>query len=209
MKFMQWIANLTMIQMRRIGWTFSMTRSWMSNSITLVNSVSILIIHLSTHTPFFTLISNSYPPLGIESMSEEDIDSIKMFNLIREGHISWKTHSKFTTFWGDHIHSKSLYKLFCQMTELSNVETVMYDCCINSCCVFTGTNYETAELCPYCHEPRFDKHHQSRNRFKYILLTCCIQSMFLNHSLTNKMMYWSNFEFNADSYEDIFSGSHY
>src|SRR5260370_22124096 len=49
--------------------------------------------------------SNSYSPLGIECLSDEDIDSIKMFSLIREGHISCTPHSKIATSWGTRLHT--------------------------------------------------------------------------------------------------------
>ena len=61
-------------------------------------------------TPPFNLIHHPYPPLEITSLLSEDVDLIKMLNLIREGHLSQKTYS---TFWADHIYIKSLYKLFC------------------------------------------------------------------------------------------------
>ena len=40
-------------------------------------------------TPPFNLIHHPYPPLEITSLSSEDINLIKMLNLIREGHLSW------------------------------------------------------------------------------------------------------------------------
>ncbi|KAF8314411.1 uncharacterized protein EI90DRAFT_2948271 [Cantharellus anzutake] len=138
-----------------------------------------------------------------------DIDSIKMFNFIRNTNLPRKAYAQLAKFWGSRIHVESLYKLFRHILELSNIETTVYDCCINSCCAFTGTDYKTAELCPYCHEPRFDKHCRSRNTFEYIPLTSRIKSMFLNCSLTERMTYRSNFEFNAGCYDDVFSGSHY
>ena len=64
-------------------------------------------------TPLFKLIHHPYPPLEIASISSEDVDLIKMLNLIREGHLSRKTYSKLSTFWADRIYIKSLYKLFC------------------------------------------------------------------------------------------------
>ena len=132
-----------------------------------------------------------------------------MFSLIREGHILCKSHSKITTFWGDHLFTETLFKLSCQIVQLSNVKTTAYDCCVNSCCAFIGTDYKTADSCPYCHEPRFDECKQSRNTFQYIHLTSQIKLMFLNTSLKEKLSYHANFKYNPDSYNDVFSGSHY
>ena len=132
-----------------------------------------------------------------------------MFSLIREGHVLRTSHSKIGTFWGNHLYTETLFKLFCQITELSNVQTTAYDCCINSCCAFIGADYETADSCPYCHEPRFDERKRSRNTFEYIHLTSRIKSFFLNTSLKEKMSYHANFKYDPDSYDDVFSGSHY
>src|SRR5260370_28630087 len=132
-----------------------------------------------------------------------------MFQLMREGKLSRKTHAKLTTFWGNRIHIDSTYKIYCCIAQLSNIKPNIFDCCINSCCTFTGSEYESAMSCPYCHESRFDECNRSRNTFEYIPLMSRIQLMFLNTTLIEKMRYCSSFDSNLSTYNDVFSGSHY
>ncbi|KAF8337500.1 uncharacterized protein EI90DRAFT_3013703 [Cantharellus anzutake] len=47
---------------------------------------------------------------NIQSLSEEDIDSIKMFNFIRNTNLSRKAYAQLAKFWGSRIHIESLYK---------------------------------------------------------------------------------------------------
>src|SRR5258708_21955547 len=130
-----------------------------------------------------------------------------MFHLIREGNVSRKTHAKLTTFWGNRIHIDSTYKIYHHIAQLSNIKPNIFDCCINSCCAFMGSEYESAMSCPYCHESRFDERNRSRNTFEYIPLMSRIQSMFLNTTLIEKMRYRSSFDSNSSTYDDVFSGS--
>ena len=97
--------------------------------------------------------SPDYTLLDIESLSEEDIDSLKMFSLIRRGNISRSIHVMLATFWNNRIHIESMYKLCRRIASLSQIKTIVYDCCINSCCAFIGTNFKSAQSCPFCHEP--------------------------------------------------------
>ena len=100
--------------------------------------------------------SPDYTLLDIESLSKEDIDSLKMFSLIRRGNISQSIHAMLVTFWNDQIHIESMYKLCRHIASLSQIKTIVYNCCINSCCAFIGTDFESAQSCPFFHEPRFD-----------------------------------------------------
>src|SRR5258707_1303691 len=111
--------------------------------------------------------SRDYTLLDIESLSKEDIDSLKMFSLIRRGNISWSIHVILVTFWNDRIHIESMYKLCRRIASLSQIKTIVYDCCINSCCAFIGTDFESAQSCPFCHEPRFDDRNCTRKYLMY------------------------------------------
>src|SRR6266581_8876601 len=106
----------------------------------------------------------------MNSLMEEDIDSIKMFNLVCKGNISCKLHATLTRHWGHHVHLESQYKLNQRITTLSNVQPVSYDCCINSCCPFIGDGFSIADACPFCQEPRFDACQHAHNIFDYIPL---------------------------------------
>src|SRR5258708_36397118 len=113
------------------------------------------------------------------------------------------------TFWNDRIHIESMYKLCRRIASLSQIKTIVSDCFINSCCAFIGTDFESAQSCPFCHEPRFDGRNSTRITYKYIPLTSHMMSMFLNSHLVDKMKYRSNFPSDPTVSEDIFSGSHY
>jgi len=55
---------------------------------------------------------------------------------------------------GTELHS--YYKAKCLVADLSDIESVIHDICINSCVVFTGPFLEL-ESCPVCAEPWYDQ----------------------------------------------------
>jgi len=55
-----------------------------------------------------------------------------------------------------HINVPSYYKTKRLVADLTGIESVVHDMCINSCVAYTGP-FEDKESCPICSEPRYDE----------------------------------------------------
>ncbi|KAJ7675164.1 hypothetical protein B0H17DRAFT_151708 [Mycena rosella] len=62
----------------------------------------------------------------------------------------------------------SRQQLRTQITFLSGVVPVKYDCCPNSCCCYAEPSYAELDCCPFCGESRRDSAGRSRNTFHYL-----------------------------------------
>lgn len=96
------------------------------------------------------------------------------------------------------------------MIRLSGLEPVYYDCCVNSCCCFTGP-FSKLKSCPYpdCHEPRFDSSGKPRKRFSYLPFTDRLIELFLSKERADRLDYRANFVFDPTKITDVFSSSQY
>jgi hypothetical protein len=96
-----------------------------------------------------------------------------------------------------------------RLNEVSGLTPFLYDCCVNSCCCFTGP-HESKKSCPYCDEPRFNAHGHPRKRFSYIPLIPRLKAFLANQEMAQQMLYRSQeFEYDLDMVKDVFDGSHY
>jgi hypothetical protein len=96
-----------------------------------------------------------------------------------------------------------------QLLKISGLKPILYDCCVNSCCCYTGPHSNKTE-CPYCGEACFNSKHQSRWRFSYLPLIPRLRAYLANQEKAQQMLYRSQvFVHNPDSVKDIFDGTHY
>ena len=61
----------------------------------------------------------------------------------------------------------SIFILQARILKLSHV-TVSYDCCLNTCCCFTGT-YAGLDSCPFCKHAWYNSEGHSYKKYKYLL----------------------------------------
>ncbi|KDQ10980.1 hypothetical protein BOTBODRAFT_80503, partial [Botryobasidium botryosum FD-172 SS1] len=105
----------------------------------------------------------------------------------------------------------SLAAIQTQMSRLSGVEPVYYDCCINSCLCFTG-QYEKLAHCPFedCNKPRFQSDGKTaRKRFSYLPFTPRLVQLFTSVESANIVDYRSSFKYDPSKNVDVFSGLRY
>ncbi|KDQ10506.1 hypothetical protein BOTBODRAFT_115737, partial [Botryobasidium botryosum FD-172 SS1] len=105
----------------------------------------------------------------------------------------------------------SLAAIQTQMTRLSGLVPMHYDCCINSCCCFTGP-FAKLTQCPFedCGEPRFQSDGKTpRKQFSYLPLTPRLVQLFASEECANAVDYRSNFAYDPRKITDVFSSARY
>ncbi|KAH7096494.1 hypothetical protein BKA62DRAFT_592398, partial [Auriculariales sp. MPI-PUGE-AT-0066] len=75
-----------------------------------------------------------------------------------------------------------------RLARLSDVTAVKYDCCVNSCCCFTGPHAE-GESCPFCDEPCFGPNHHARQTFSYLPFAPRLRALYGHHQQSEEMRY--------------------
>ena len=106
----------------------------------------------------------------------------------------------------------SIYITQKNAARLSGLYPKHVDCCINSCCCYTG-KYEGLDRCPFkdCNEPRYDKHGRPRKRFQYLPVIPRLLALFLDKKMATKMQYRHEYctTRDAESVTDVFDGTLY
>lgn len=125
-----------------------------------------------------------------------------------KGKLSRDLYEDIRDFFAHRMSLNSFYKLHQLIGGLSYVTEERYDCCINSCCCYTGP-LSAALSCPHCKESRYDDHGKARQVFRYLPFTSRIRGMFLNEELSEHMTYRSSFEHDGNNIKDVFDGRHY
>jgi hypothetical protein len=96
-----------------------------------------------------------------------------------------------------------------RLQDISGLRPVLYDCCVSSCCCYTGP-HENEKSCPYCKEPRFNASGRPRKRFSYVPLIPRLKAYLANQEMAIKMLYRSRgFEYDHSIVKDVFDGTHY
>src|ERR1700733_6064255 len=135
-------------------------------------------------------------------------DTIAMFCLVISGNLSRNTYDRLLRLLGHRLPSHSYHVLLQEITKLAYVEQEVYDCCINSCCAYTG-DLESLRQCPHCKQERHDKWGRPRERYHYTPLTPQIQSFFLNKKFADTMDYRREYNLSSSNISDVFDSEHY
>jgi hypothetical protein len=102
----------------------------------------------------------------------------------------------------------SLKRLRTRIKYLSDVAAVRYDCCINSCCCYTGP-YAELTKCPYCGEDRLSVSGVTRNIFFYVPLIPRLVNLYQNPEIAETLRYRHNYKSESGIIGDVFDGDHY
>ena len=102
----------------------------------------------------------------------------------------------------------SEFVIFHRATKLACVVPVKYNCCINSCILYTA-QYACLPTCPYCNEARLKPNGKPRRQFCYFPLIPRLQGFFQSVEQIQLMEYRFNFESRPNNVSDIFDGVHY
>ena len=96
--------------------------------------------------------------------------------------------------------------------RLSGLRPKYVDCCVNSCCCYTG-KYEGMDRCPFpdCNEPRRDEGGRPRKRFQHLPIIPRLIALFLDKTTAAKMQYRDEYCKTRDNENvtDVFDGTLY
>ncbi|KAH9929851.1 uncharacterized protein BXZ73DRAFT_12835, partial [Epithele typhae] len=102
----------------------------------------------------------------------------------------------------------SLKALRSRMGALSGLKPEKYDCCIDSCLAYTGTNSDLTS-CPYCKEDRHDKYGNPRQQYTHIPITPRLLALFQNKEISERMDYREDYESTPGVVRDIQDSDQY
>ncbi|QRW14127.1 Transposase family Tnp2 protein [Ceratobasidium sp. AG-Ba] len=93
---------------------------------------------------------------------------------------------------------------------LSGLDTVPYDCCINSCLCYLG-RFADLEACSFCGEQRYAANHKPRRVFHYTPLIPQLRALFQNTAMVTKLRYRSEADVDRELgvTHDVFDGQDY
>ena len=95
-----------------------------------------------------------------------------------------------------------------QLSVLSGVDQINFDCCVNSCVAYT-TKYEHFTRCRFCNEPRYGKGARAQRTFSYIPIMPQLQAFFQKAEMDTQLAHRDQFEHINGIFHDIFDGHWY
>lgn len=95
-----------------------------------------------------------------------------------------------------------------RVSFLAGFKPEIYDCCVDSCCCFTGPHADL-DKCPYCNQARYHADGAPRKRFTYIPLIPRLVAFAANRPLATRMLYRSEYENRPGFTADVFDSEHY
>src|SRR5215510_6805598 len=142
-----------------------------------------------------------------EEITDEEIAYLRHFTLKVESHMTDETFAKLPYAFPE--ANISSFKITRARAEfLAAFKPVPYDCCINSCCCYTGPR-ATAKTCPFCKEPRLNSNGRPRKRFTYVPIIPRLTAYYRNNSFIELLHYRANFAHESDKVKDVMSGKNY
>ena len=108
------------------------------------------------------------------------------------------------------LSMESIFMLQARVSRLSHVTERSYDCCINSCCCYTGS-YAGLDSCPFCKHAQHDSEGRMYKVYKYLPIESRIKSLYLRDGYA-KVLHYHTLPRGGDHMEDIedvFDGLHY
>ncbi|KAF8575524.1 hypothetical protein K439DRAFT_1271187, partial [Ramaria rubella] len=143
-------------------------------------------------------------------LKESDLDKVKMLALRLDANMSRSSTMKFGQAYKEKISLDSFYLMHKRVAILSSIIPQIHDCCINTCCAYTG-DYTPLEQCLFCSEPRFDNEDKSHPcaQYEYLPLIPRLQGYYFSPDMINLLSYRASRTPVPGEYTDVFDGSHY
>src|SRR6266446_7787888 len=139
-------------------------------------------------------------------LNDEDMKNLKLFDIILQSNMSMSTCNLLKKKHIPELSMLSIFILQARILKLSHVTEVSYDCCLNTCCCFTGT-YTGLDSCPFCKHAWYNSEGHLYKKYKYLPIEPRIKSLYLTDCYAEVLCYHS---LPRDSkIEDIFNGIHY
>ncbi|KEP46055.1 transposase family Tnp2 protein, partial [Rhizoctonia solani 123E] len=143
-----------------------------------------------------------------ETLTEEEIASIKMASIRLFGHISQRAYERIRYSFKQNVRLMSVYRIHKRLAKLSGINPVTVDCCMNVCQAFTG-DYADDQACSYCQHPRLDLNGKPYKVFEYLPTTPRFQGYYNNPDMIKAMRYRHDYVREPGKIDDYIDGTLY
>ncbi|KAG9089588.1 hypothetical protein FRC06_001476 [Ceratobasidium sp. 370] len=143
-----------------------------------------------------------------ETLTEEELDSIKMAAIHQFGHISQCNYERIRFSFWEKVWLLTLQRLGTHLKTLSGITPLDINCCINICYAFTG-NHTEEETCSKCGAARYDDQGCPQQTYQYIPTIPCFQALFNNPTMIEKLLYRHNYVEEDGAMDDLFDSDTY
>lgn len=145
-------------------------------------------------------------------LNEAELKDIRAFNYFVTQGTTQEAYEALRSAFPELEDISSLYIAQKTVVKLSGLSPKYVDCCLNSCCCYTG-KYKMLDRCPFpdCNEPRYDESGQPRKRFQYLPIIPRLIALFLDKSMAEKISYQHKYceVRDTEKVTDVFDGALY
>ncbi|KAG8749212.1 hypothetical protein FRC11_011526 [Ceratobasidium sp. 423] len=110
---------------------------------------------------------HEFDELVVETLTEEEIDSIKMTAIRLFGHISERNYERIRFSFRNKVNFLSTYCTTRKLALLSGIKPKIVDCCEQVCLAYTG-KYSEDTKCAKCKRPRHNEKNRPYKTFEYL-----------------------------------------
>lgn len=140
---------------------------------------------------------------------ETAINTLRIIGWKLHNHASRKSYNNLCETLAGPLDFDSEFKALKLLFNLSDLNVIIYHCCVNLCIAYTG-QYANLKTCPFCHKPQFsNKNKTPWSKFYYIPLIPRLRAIFMNTAYQDLCMYHGNHKFNPKFTTDYCDGYHY
>ncbi|KAJ7608961.1 hypothetical protein DFH06DRAFT_901759, partial [Mycena polygramma] len=141
-------------------------------------------------------------------LTEQDRDNIRAFLLKLISNMPRTAYNQMVYAFEHKMELSSEWVMLHRMGILSGIQPDWYDCCVDSCCAYTGAFSDLTE-CPYCDAPRRSPTGKSRRMFAYLPIIPRLQGFFQNPKSIDRLLYRHDYVHVPGTISDVFDGEHY
>lgn len=140
-------------------------------------------------------------------MTEQDRINARAFKLKRMSNMPRLTFNQMRFTFTEYLDIDSEWVAMYRFAMLTEIEPVLFDCCINSCLCYTG-RFRHDDHCRVCNEPR-KRAGVAQRQFSYIPLIPRLQGYFQNEAKIKALLYRDDYEHTPGKINDVFDCQHY
>ena len=145
-------------------------------------------------------------------MNAAELKDVRAFNYLVTQGTTREAYEALRTAFPELEDIGSIYVAQRTVAKLSGLSPKYIDCCVNTCCCYTG-RYKELDRCPFsdCNEPRHNENGRPRKRFQHLPIIPRLIALFFDKATTEKMAYRHQYckASGTEDVTDVFDGALY
>ena len=126
-------------------------------------------------------------------ITQEDLGILRMFQY-KHSYFLPQTAFNALSYVFPQISIPSIDRMHSRIRHLSGLSSVVYDCCVNSCCCFVG-DFQDDNTCRFCGEPRYTTEGKKpRKKYKYSPIIPRLRGLYENKDMCKELLYRHEYE---------------